>query len=375
MTNHFYTIDDFQKLSFSENQYTLPQSVLDIFRYIESNIEITELSTAPVLSSSSSGGKSFMKKHGAEGRTGGGHSSSGSGFNGRHSHGDGEDVNAGGRRTQDKYRNGGGGGGRNDKKTSSSGSSKSAPKITDDDWEMMRNFKTTKITTKTGIEKVWSDIRVALNKMSAATYDKITQQVFGFLAEYFGGELNNETNTLFLTSNILNLCCSNKIYVELFSLFYLGACEKYDCFRDAVSPFVEETFTQTVPAYVDSDIDYDAYCVYNKQIDARKNKNLFIVQLTKRGLVEETKLLEVVSWYMDEIMTNIIKDGRAKEIEDMTENLFLLVSGNTSLFTSHEMWNDKIVPAIETLGKSTNKSYPSISNRIVFKFIDIIDAL
>ena len=372
MTNHFYTIDDFHKISFSENQYTLPQSVLDVFRFIENNIEITELS-APVASSSSAG-KSFIKKS----NTGpAGSSSTGSGFNGRHSHGshhtDGDD--GGGRRPHDKYRNGGGG--RNDKKssTASSGASKSAPKITDDDWEMMRNFKTTKIATKTGIEKVWSDIRVALNKMSAATYDKITQQVFGFLAEYFEGELLNETNTLFLTSNILTLCCSNKIYVELFSQFYLGACEKYECFRDAISPFVEETFTQTVPPYVDSDIDYDAYCVYNKQIDARKNKNLFIVQLTKRGLVGETKLLDMVSWYMDEIMTNIIKDGRAKEIEDMTENLFLLVSGNTSLFSSHGLWNDKIVPAIETLGKSTNKSYPSISNRIVFKFIDIIDAL
>jgi hypothetical protein len=360
MTNHFYTIDDFQKLSFLENQYTLPQSVLDIFKFVESNLEITE-PTPAVASLPSFSGKSFVKKSGA-----------GSSFNARHNHSSSEGDDTNGRKPQDRYRNV-----RNDKKSSisSSGSSKPTPKITDDDWEMMRNFKTTKIATKTGIEKVWSDIRVALNKMSASTYDKITQQVFGFLAEYFAGDLCNETNTQTLTTNIITLCCSNKIYVELFSHFYLEACEKHDCFREAISPFVEETFTQTVPAYVDSDVDYDAYCVYNKQIDARKNKNLFIVQLTKRGLVEETKLLDMVSWYMDEIMTNIIKDGRAKEIEDMTENLFLLVSGNTSHFTSHEMWNDKIVPAIETLGKSTNKSYPSISNRIVFKFIDIIDAL
>jgi hypothetical protein len=78
MTNHFYTIDDFQKLSFLENQYTLPQSVLDIFRHIEGNLEITE-STTPV---PSVGSKTFTKKSGTTSGVG-----SSSGFSGRHSNG------------------------------------------------------------------------------------------------------------------------------------------------------------------------------------------------------------------------------------------------------------------------------------------------
>ena len=55
----------------------------------------------------------------------------------------------------------------------------------DSEWELMRSFKPTKIETKTGIEKNVNDIRIALNKISVANYEKQRDIVLNYVNEYF----------------------------------------------------------------------------------------------------------------------------------------------------------------------------------------------
>lgn len=335
----YYHISDFQNILFNKIEYQLPDNVLNAFKLIEASLDVNDTPT---------NGNSGQSQY--------------SNLKGNNPYKTNKNM-----LSYSKTSN------INDKRKQNT----NKKEIKHEEWEAVRNFKATKISVKTGIDKVWADIRTTLNKMSSATFQKISEQVYVLIDEYMlNKEECNEDNTIMIATNILNSCCGNSFYSELFADFYCQLCSKYEVFASFVLPFVDETFDQIILDYVDSDIDYDGYCKYNKLIVARKAKNSFIVNLMKRNLVSVEKVLDMVKWYLETIMTNVIKDGRAYEVGELTENLHILVSNNTPLFTKYSAWNEEIYPSIETLGKSSNsKTFPSMSNRVIFKFMDILDSL
>ena len=370
-----YHLSDFQNMLFNKISYPVDNSVYDILKYIESSLDITELNTSsqyPTVvkepnknfnkpnihhSASSNGQSSYSKKSQNE--------------TNREDKNNGRKKNY--RENKDAHNGGGGGVGGNNRSQHSSSKNK---EIGDGEWEAIRNFKTTRIViASNGIDKRWTDIRTVLNKISETTYQRIAEKAYAFIEEYLQSEDNTDSNTELLGKNILSLCCSNKFFSELYSSFFVDLCSKYEIFRTSVLPFVEETFTQTIPDYVDADVDYDEYCKYVKVVDLRKSKNTFIVNLMKKGIISEEQVLDIVKWYLDTIMLNVIKDNRSGEVGELSDNLFILVANNAVSFSKYEKWNAEIYPAIESLGKSSNKTFPSISNRIVFKFMDILDTL
>lgn len=141
-----YTLDEFSKLIFAENQYVLPSSVLAIFQTIENSIEIpvfTQTASSHSHSASISSSHSSHKpssrdrnddyRHNDEHHFSGKHSSSSKG-NTRDRERDSRDHHHG-------HGNARGRGGRKETNT---------PSVTAEDWAIMRTFKTTKIETKTG---------------------------------------------------------------------------------------------------------------------------------------------------------------------------------------------------------------------------------
>jgi hypothetical protein len=355
----YYRIADFQNMVFAKRNYALPEQVLDILRQVESSLDVSESGNGSCTSNTAK--KDFQKVFKKTASTAGNGSGSAASL---------AKYGNGGVASADK-------GGRGDKPP---GYDKRKPnknkEIVNEDWEIMRNFKTTKINVKTGIDKRWNNMRIMLNKMSQNTFSKIRNDLFSQIEEYISCEEEYcEENTAKIGNNILNLCCGNTFYSALFADLYSELCVKFPNYLDYLNAFVDETFTQEVLDYVDADVNYDEYCLYVKKIEARKSKNTFIVNAMKRGLVSETKVLDIVHWYIETIMVNVIKEGRSGEVAELTENLFLFVNKNASAFAKYDVWNDVIYPAIESLGKSSNKSFPSISNRTVFKFMDILDSL
>lgn len=349
MSPKLYTISDFQKLVFEPTGYTLPNEVYDTIKYLESCLDVSEYSgNASSSHASTLGSKDKMK------RTNGSDSRGGNGFMGKHSSSN------------------------HDAKDKSFDSKRKSAKkeVSNDEWEAMRNFKTTKIDVKVGVDKRISDIRITLNKISGTTYEKLSAKVMELIDEYFSSEDEcSSENTTKIANAVLSVCVSNKFYSELFAELFHNICAKYEVFNEMWIQFVDETFTQEILEYVDSELDYNAYCKYNKMLEERKSKNTFIVNMMKRGLVTELKVLQLVEWYINTIMEHIMMENKSKEVEELTENLFVLVSGQSHLYSKHELWNDNVYPKIEDLGKSNNKQYPSSSNRIVFKFMDILDSI
>lgn len=327
MSPKLYTISELQSLAFMPTDYVLPEQVVQTIQLLESCLDVSEYS-----GNTNAIAKDKMKKVFTK-----------------------PSVHMDSKRFDKKKTN--------------------KKEVSNDEWEAMRNFKTTKIESKTGVDKRISDIRITLNKISAATYDKLSVKVFELLDEYFESEDCSDDNTTKVANAVLSVCVSNKFYSELFADVFQQMTTKYEVFAHVLREFVDETFVQEFVEYVDSEVDYNAYCKYNKTMEERKSKNTFIRNMVTRGLVTETKMVEIVEWYIDTIFAHIQMENRSKEVEELAENLFVLVSNNVALLSKHLVWTSKIYPAIETLGKSSNKQYASSSNRIVFKFMDILESL
>jgi hypothetical protein len=124
MTTLYYSLDDFHRYSFATTQYSLPETVLQII----SNLEI-DLNLPSISASSSSSGYDNARRSGGGG--------------------------------------GGGGGGGNKRRHIS----QSTLRRMEDQWEPLPKLKATVIPiAREGIDKLLSELRNHLNKISTKTY-------------------------------------------------------------------------------------------------------------------------------------------------------------------------------------------------------------
>jgi hypothetical protein len=342
-----YTLDDFDKLIFSETKYVLPSSVFDIFKTIEQNID-TSLFTANTTTHTT-------------------------------------------KRDDHYYGNGSGGGSKEystkpsyHTKSSSSSSSHSKNKghhkkdasPTAEDWGLMRSFKTTKIETKTGVDKMINDIRIHLNKMSATNYAKQRDTIISEIRQYLESELATPENTEKISSAIFQIASSNKFLSELYSDLYAELIREFPLFGDLLNEFVS-SFHETVDTieYIDPEENYDEFCRITKANDKRKSTTTFIANAMKKRIVELSVVMRLLRAFLDTTIENTQQPDRVNQIEEIVENIFILVSMSVTELRTLPEWDD-VFSNIRLLSDgNSHTNFKSTSNRIVFKFMDILDCV
>ena len=252
----------------------------------------------------------------------------------------------------------------------------SRPKKREEDWEAVRAFKATKIETKVGIEKTVNDVRIALNKMSTSNYEKQKDAVLELVGAYFGSEDTvNAEDTQRISKAIFDIASTNKFYSEIYAKLYVELATQYAVFRDLIAGFVAN-FSQNIGAltYVDPDVDYDGYCLYTKSCDNRKATTTFIVNCLKRGLVGQDKVFTIIRENLVCIDTWSLEEGKTKEVEEIVENLFIVLTLAKDELKKVSEWTP-VVDKVKVLSKTKGKSQVSWSNRAAFKMMDLVEGL
>ena len=62
-------------------------------------------------------------------------------------------------------------------------------------------------------------------------------------------------------------------------------------------------------------------------------------------------------------------------MEEITENIFILVTNIYEKVSNNEYWETSIIPVITSISKMKVKEHTSLSNRVIFKYMDIMDLL
>jgi len=106
--------------------------------------------------------------------------------------------------------------------------------------------------------------------------------------------------------------------------------------------------------------------------------SLFIINLMKEGVVTTLKIVDIVQQLQSLIREHLRQSDRTNEVEELTENLFVILKdAHPFLSTGHADEWTTIVHEVEYTSqlKPKNAKCPSITNKTIFKHMDILDEL
>jgi len=270
--------------------------------------------------------------------------------------------------------------------------------IPSNEWDTILLFQKTELRKKEGIELSIDNIRSFLNKLTDKTYDTMLTNILKEISSLFEAcmndtseEHNTETVINRVASSIFATASSNSFYSEIYARLFQDLMAKehepghaqYAVFRNVFEQNLE-SFMSLFDSieYCDPKKNYDKFCDINKANEKRKAMSLFIVNLMKIGIVEKSQVLALMKQIQELMYSNIRQEGKTNEADELAENLFIMVKhGHATL--KDPTTNDAETIALFTtrveqiteISKMKIKSKPSITNKTIFKHLDMLDEI
>jgi hypothetical protein len=239
------------------------------------------------------------------------------------------------------------------------------------DMEAVRNFKATKMEEKVGIEKQLNTIRMQLNKLSAKNYENQKDIIVECIMDILGDD-ESEENHVRISQTVFDIASANKVLSEVYADLYVELIGKNDLFGAILDGLVVKyraSLDEIV--FVDPDVDYNGFCDYNKKNDLRKASVTFIMNLMKRSMISHQSILDLICELQDRTLEYIEEDNKTNEVDEITENMFLLITIGKDVLCKTNLWSDKVKPFVRKFVTLKVKEYSSLSSRCVFKYMDM----
>lgn len=253
-----------------------------------------------------------------------------------------------------------------------------AMEVFSDDWETIRNFQATVIEQKTGIDAELSQIRMHLNKLTDKSYLDVREKIVNSIDSI----LKVEKDTVMLGKNIgqviYDISSGNKFYSKIYAELYTELVTKYDWLRQILDEKLSEYIGlfKTIE-YFDPDKDYDKFCDMNKQNEKRRANALFFVNLAINDFIPKGTVITMLKVLLEMVLELIEQPNKKNEVDELTETIALLfnkgIMDDDYDETEFIINNQTIEGVITMMAKSKSKDYKSLSNKAIFKYMDLIE--
>lgn len=278
------------------------------------------------------------------------------------------------------------------RQSSGNGAKLRPQQIPNSEWENILAFQKTEIQKKEGIDARMDNIRSSLNKLTDKTYATMKDNILAELAELCkisvddGTEENNTVAIMNrIASSIFTTASSNAFYSAVYARLFKDLMDPYSVFRDVFEKNLASFMTlfDTIE-YCDPKKNYDKFCDINKSNEKRKAMSLFIVNLMKIGIVEKTHVLMIMRQLQELLYSNLRQEGKTNEVDELSENLYIIVKNSHIDFKGVKPQSDssdvdesfaRRVDQIVEISKLKLKSKPSITNKTIFKHLDMLDEI
>ena len=249
--------------------------------------------------------------------------------------------------------------------------------LNEDDWDSIRSFQTTKIDTKTGIDADFDIIRTIINKMTDKNYiemrNKIIEVIENLATEHPEGALSG------IGENIFDIASSNRYYSKIYADLYSDLSKQFG--------FIKEQYLQNLNRftdlfnnieYVDSNVNYNKFCEINKINEKRKSLAAFYINLMFCGVISKDEIMSITRNLLAKIYEYISLENKKNEVEELTETIAILYKKELYEHENKDVNYEKIEDftiseIVEKIANSKVKDYKSLSNKALFKFMDLID--
>ncbi len=264
--------------------------------------------------------------------------------------------------------------------------------VNSEDWETIRTFQATKIEQKTGIDGDIDNIRLLLNKLTDKTYLDIREKMIEKLDKIcleFESNIDSDSDSdryevYRKVGNIIyELSATNKFYSKIFAELFTELCGKYTWLMSLFNEKYLNIMEQYGDIqYIDSEKDYDGFCEMNKQNDKRRSITTFIKSLANNQFIKNKNVVIILKKLLVMVCNMINTPEKKNEVDELTENIAILFDKtiienviNNDVNNIDELYiNGKtIIETINSLAKSKAKDHLSLSNKAIFKFMDLIE--
>jgi hypothetical protein len=254
-------------------------------------------------------------------------------------------------------------------------SNKNMEVFNDEDWTSLRTFQTTKIEENVGIDAHIDNIRSLLNKLTDKNYADMLAKIFVVLDTIILDNSNSDDISK-VSFTIFEIASTNRYYSKIYADLYSDVITKYDMMNGEVEKNLGkfmELFTTI--EYVDSKVDYDRFCEINKINEKRRALCSFFVNLSINNIIPKKTITNITRNLLYQIYTLISQEDKKNEADELAENVFILY--NKELYyenCDYELIDGQsIIEVIKKIAHSKVKDYKSLTNKTIFKFMDMID--
>ena len=175
---------------------------------------------------------------------------------------------------------------------------------------------------------------------------------------------------------IFNMATSNKFNSNVYARLCSKLLSEYDFMNSIIHNNITEfmkLFDNMV--FVSPEENYDAFCDMNIANDKRRSMSLFLTNLYKNNVITMDIVFANIVNIQNILMTNKNDISKKKENEELSENLYTLLTNIPFLIlTKHNGWSI-INDNIEIIKNSDSTVNLGISSKCKFKHMDISDKL
>jgi hypothetical protein len=250
---------------------------------------------------------------------------------------------------------------------------KASEVFNDDDWNSVRSFQTTKIEVKTGNEADIDSIRSYINKMTDKNYIDMTNKIVEIIEKL--ADVNSETELIGIGTNIFEIASSNRYYSKIYAELYSNLSSKFDFIKSKYQENFNK-FTELFDniEYIDPNENYDRFCEINKINEKRKSLATFYMNLMYNGIISKEEIIKITRNLIEKLYNFISIENKKNEVEELTENISILYKKELYENKDYELIDGfTINEIIEKIANSKVKDYKSLTNKSLFKFMDLIE--
>ena len=248
--------------------------------------------------------------------------------------------------------------------------------VNDEDWETLRNFQTTKIEESVGLDGQIDLVRGLLNKLTDKNYIDMRNKIIELIDKLVDENITIENMTR-LSSTIFEIASTNRFYSKLYAELYSDLSTKYEMMKFTFeTKLTEFTGLFTTIEYVDAKVNYDKFCEINKINEKRKSLAAFYLNLMHNGIIPRKTIIMITRNLLADVYNFMLVEDKKNEVDELTETIAILYK--KELYTEDN--NDyplidgfTITDLIKKFANSKVKDYKSMTNKTLFKFMDLID--
>jgi len=248
------------------------------------------------------------------------------------------------------------------------------------DWAEIRNFKTTALTKREdGVDKDIDELRGLLNKLTSKNYDEMEKSIMKSLTTII--DKNCEEDDLEkIGKAIFEIGSINKFWSALYAKLYKTILGTFPTMNDIYKKnFSNFLLLFDNIRYVSAEEDYDEFCKVNKENEKRRSVGSFFVHLMNNDVINEEAIFNLIKQLTETMLNFMDMEGKKEEVSEFSENIVILITGGKTRFESSVAngnfgWKECVAFITDMTTKKVS-NHPSLSNKVVFKFMDLEEEL